>query len=83
MEMSCTEDLANRLHQGVADNDGDIGSRVAIGLFSELAVILAGQLAWSRADIELEHPSPRFHVRQRNVDALLESEKKSQPSSPS
>jgi len=88
LEVSCGKDLADRLHERIPDDDGDITSRVPaigrgsmheqkpdspFGLFCQRCEVGRGQSVRGCSHIELEHPAPGLDVGQWNVDSLLET----------
>ena len=66
-------DLAHGLHEGVLDDDGDVGARVALGGLGELAVVLGAEGGGGVADGDLEHGGAGGQVGQADVDAALEA----------
>jgi hypothetical protein len=64
------ENFSDRLHEGITDDDGDIGSRVSIDQsclthpdlpfceLSEMCKVRRGEPVRRGTNVELEHPSP-------------------------
>jgi hypothetical protein len=48
-------DSSNRLHESVSNDELDVGSRIALGLGAQLAVVLFGQVTGSRTHVQFEH----------------------------
>jgi hypothetical protein len=71
--MRRTEHFPHRLHQRVPHDDGQIRTRVTLGLIREGAVIRLRELTRRRADVEVEHFDARGRVGQGDVDAFFES----------
>lgn len=63
----------HRLHQGVLHSDRDVGARVALAHFGELAVVGLGQFAGGAADGELEHLHACGQVWEADVHSPLEA----------
>ena len=71
--MRSAQYLPNGLHQSISNDDGDIGSRVSLGLLRELSVLRLSESARRSADVELEHSLSSIGFGKRNVDSLFES----------
>lgn len=68
-------DLPNRLHERIPDDNADVGAGVAVCFVCELPQVGITQAVWRVAQMNAEHLSPGWLLWQRNVDALLKSDK--------
>ena len=73
LEMRGRQDLSDRLHQGVSDDNGDITSGVSgvssrldshppLGQFSERREVGRCKAVWCFSNVELEHPSTGLNI---------------------
>ena len=69
--MSRHLNLADRLHEGVADDDADVGPGVAVGLAAQGHKVLVRQAGGGGAQVQLEHEGAGVLLRQRDVNTLL------------
>lgn len=84
MKVSGGKDFSDWLHQGVSDDDGDIGSGVAkcqlvqrrcgspISLLGQAREVGGRETMWCGADIELEHSSSSLDFGEGDIYSLLE-----------
>lgn len=64
-------DLPDGLHEGVPDDDADVGARVTVRFVGELPQVGVAQAVRGVAQMEAEHLSSGRLLRQWDVDALL------------
>lgn len=70
-EVSRGLDFANGLHEGVANDDADVGTRVAVGLLPQSDEISFVEAIGGGAEVQLEHGGASGLLRERDVDALF------------
>lgn len=63
--------FANGLHEGVANDDADVGTRIPIGILSECDEISFVEAIGGGAEVQLEHGGASGLLRKRDVDALF------------
>mmetsp|Transcript_13376 Transcript_13376/g.40498 ORF Transcript_13376/g.40498 Transcript_13376/m.40498 type:complete len:353 (-) Transcript_13376:208-1266(-) len=73
LELLCGLAFPQRLHQGFADDHGQIGAGVAVGVVAELLEVFGRERVRRVAQIELDHSRARGRVRERDVNALFEA----------
>lgn len=69
-------DLPDRLHEGVPDDDADVGPRVAVRLLAQGGEVGLGQACGRGAQVQLEHKGAGVLLGQRDVDSLLKPEQR-------
>ena len=70
-EVSCHLNLADGLHEGIPDDDADVGPGVALRLLAQLHEVCFSQVGWGGAQMQLEHEGTGVLLRQRDVNTLL------------
>ena len=73
LKVCCLLNLADGLHERVAHEHGNVGTRVALGALGKLAEVRGRELVRRVAEVEREHLGARVDVRQRDVDASLKA----------
>ena len=70
--MSCIDDLPDRLHEGVANDDGDVGSREALRSVGQCPEVFLCQFVGCITNMELEHLSSSVWSRKGYVNSFFE-----------
>lgn len=63
--------FANGLHEGVANDDTDVSTRIPVGLLPECDEIGFVEAIGGGAQVQLEHGGASGLLRKRDVDALF------------